>query len=141
MKKIFVDADITLDLLAKREPFYNPTSELFSLIDDNQVKGYTSPIIIANIHYILSKQLGKEKSLKYISKLTTLLKILTFDEKIVELALSSDFKDFEDAIQYYTAIENNVEILITRNIKAYKYANIPIMTADEFITFFNNENC
>ncbi len=57
MKNIFIDADITLDLLAKREPFYNSASELFSLIDDNQVNGYTSPIIVANIHYILSKQL------------------------------------------------------------------------------------
>ncbi len=70
-----------------------------------------------------------------------MLKILTIDEIIVELALSSEFKNFEDAIQYYTAIENAVEILITRNIKDYKQADIPVRTADEFITLWNNENC
>lgn len=139
MKKIFIDADITLDLLAKREPFYEFSAELFSLVDQGKIKASTSPIIVTNIHYILSKLLGKKQAIKNIHKLTTLLKILPVDEKIIELALASDFSDFEDAIQYYTAIENNINYLITRNIKDYKSAQISVLTAEEYLKLYKQK--
>jgi len=139
VKKIFIDADITLDLLAKREPFYEFSAELFSLVDQGKIKASTSPIIVTNIHYILSKLLGKKQAIKNIHKLTTLLKILPVDEKIIELALASDFSDFEDAIQYYTAIENNINYLITRNIKDYKSAQISVLTAEEYLKLYKQK--
>ena len=60
---------------------------------------------------------------KVLIKVKLLVKILPLDKKILELALSSDFKDFEDAIRYYTALENKLEIIITRNKKTLKHLN------------------
>jgi len=137
MKEIFIDAGIILDLLAKRDPHYNYSAKLFSLIDSKKTIGFTSPIIIANINYILTRILGKNKAIKNIQKIVTILKILPVDEKIIKLALSSDFSDFEDAIQYYTTIDNNINFLITRNIKDYKPAKIQILTAEEYITIYH----
>jgi predicted nucleic acid-binding protein len=66
-------------------------------------------------------------------KFKTLVTVLSVSEKVVELALLSDFKDFEDALQYYTALENGVTLMLTRNLKDYKTAGIPIMTAEQYL--------
>jgi hypothetical protein len=62
-----------------------------------------------------------------------LVNVLPLDDKITDLALNSEFRDFEDAIQYYTAIENDQDIIITRNPQDFKESKIPVMTAGEFI--------
>lgn len=136
MDGLFVDTDIILDLLAKRELYYPYAAELFSLADSGKINIYVTPIIITNIHYILREAVGKDKTIKSLLKLKLLVKILAVDEKIVELALTSDFNDFEEAVQYYTARENNIPILLTRNKKDFKKASIAIMTADEYIKVF-----
>lgn len=133
MKKIFVDSDIILDLLEKRQPFYRHAAELFSLIEKRRIKAHVSPIIFTNLHYILRKLTEKEQAVKALQKLKLLVTILPVDEKIIGLALASEFSDFEDAIQYYTAKENGLNCLLTRNKKDYKKADITIMTAEEYL--------
>ena len=66
-------------------------------------------------------------------KFKTLIHVLPVNDKIIELALASDFKDFEDAIQYNTAIENDISTLLTRNLKDFKKANITILTAQQYL--------
>ena len=140
MKKVFVDSDIILDLLAKREPFYQYAAELFSLVEKGKITAHVSPIIITNLHYVLCKLKTKVQAIKSLQKLKLLVKILPIDEKIVELALASDFKDFEDAIQYYTAKENGIDYLLTRNKKDYKKAVITVMTAEEYLEILKGTN-
>lgn len=135
MKKIFIDTDIILDLLARRGPFYKFSAELFTLIDSGKIKAYTSSIIFTNLHYILRRLHNKSKATKSLQKIRTLLHVLAVGEKIIDLALASDFKDFEDAIQYYVAIENNINYLLTRNIKDYKKTEINILTAEQYLKF------
>ncbi|MFT4203943.1 MAG: PIN domain-containing protein [Chitinophagaceae bacterium] len=135
MEKVFVDANIVIDLLEKREDFYQEAQELFTLADKNEVQLYVSALTIANAHYILFKHLKREAK-KVLSKFKVLVEVLPMTDKILELSLSSDHKDFEDAIQYYTAIENEMEIIITRNKKDFKESNIPILTAREFINHY-----
>lgn len=133
MKNLFIDTNIILDLLAKRHPFYQPAAELFSLADKKKVRLYTSSVSIINTSYILSKALSEKQAREVLRKFRVLVKILPCDEKIIDLGLNSHFRDFEDAIQYYTAIENNNEIIITRNLKDFKKSGIPVMTAEEFL--------
>jgi predicted nucleic acid-binding protein len=133
MHKIFIDSDIIIDLYAKREPHYIHAQKLFTLVDRKEIKGYTSPLIFANCHYILRKLTSTEKTLKNLRNLKSLVKILSIDEKTIELALNSDFKDFEDAIQYYTTINHGIKYLITRNKEDYKKATIFIYTAEEYL--------
>lgn len=133
MEKVFVDTDIVLDLLGNREPFYIHSANLFSAADKNEIKIYVSSLSFTNLNYILSKQFSSEQAKKKLFKFKTLVTVLSVSDKIVELALSSDFKDFENGVQYFTAIENNINILLTRNIKDYKAALIPVMTAEQFL--------
>jgi len=131
--KVFLDTDVILDVLTEREPHFETAVELFLQMQDRTIQAYTSPVIIANIFYILNKHLGRKKAIQSLIKLKSLVKVLNCGDRVIELALSSDFKDFEDSIQYYTALENNIDILITRNVKDYKTANITISTPLEYI--------
>ncbi|VEN74878.1 VapC toxin family PIN domain ribonuclease [Candidatus Desulfarcum epimagneticum] len=131
--KVFIDTDVILDLLTEREPHFEAAVELFLQIQDKAILAYTSPVVIANIFYILNRRLDRKKAIQSLIKIKSLVKALNCGDRVIELALSSDFKDFEDSIQYYTALENNINILITRNVKDYKTANITISTPLEYI--------
>jgi len=136
IKKVFVDSDIILDLLAKREPNYIFAAKLFTLIDRQKINGFTSPIVFANLHYLLKKNTSNLMALKNLRKLKSLINILPVDERVIEQALNSDFTDFEDAIQYFTAANNGINILLTRNKTDFKKSKIPIATAEEFLKSF-----
>lgn len=133
MIKLFVDSDIILDLLARREPHYIHAARLFTLIDQNKIAAFTSPLIFANLHYLLKKQTSNLLALKNLRKLKTLLNILSIDEKVIEQSLNSEFNDFEDAIQYFTAVNNSICLIITRNKIDYKRSRIDVLTAEEFL--------
>lgn len=133
MEHVFVDTDIILDLLANREPFNNWATQLFTQADEGSIQVYVSSLTFANLNYILTRQFSSNQARKKLLKFKTLVHVLPVSEKVVELALSSDFKDFEDALQYFTATENSISILLTRNLKDYKAAQIPVMTAEQFI--------
>ena len=133
MDKIFIDSDIILDLIQKREPFYKEAVSVFTLIEENKVRGFVSPLIFANLFYILRKIESSKFAIQVLTRLKAILPVLTIDEKIVELALSSGFKDFEDAIQYYSALESNVEYILTRNKKDYLESGLIICTAKEYL--------
>ncbi len=132
MEKIFVDANIVMDLLEKREEFYQEAQELFTLSDKKNVRLYVSALTLANVHFLLYKHLRMEAR-KVLAKFKVLVEVLAVDDKILDLALTSDLKDFEDAIQYYTAIGNEMDIIITRNKKDFKNIDFPILTAKEFL--------
>ncbi|MCK4854960.1 MAG: PIN domain-containing protein [Bacteroidales bacterium] len=136
MKHILLDTNIVLDLLARRMPFYNDAAELFSLADKKTIRLSLSSLSLANIHYVLKKLKPEQEARNIIRNFKILVQVLSFDNKIVDLALNSDFKDFEDAIQYFTAIENDQELIVTRNMSGYRESKIPVMTAREFIKSF-----
>ncbi len=133
MEKIFTDTDIIIDLVAMREPFYPHAARLFSLADQGKIKIFVSALTFANLNYIITRQLSHEQARKAMSAFKSLVTILPLTEKIIELALVSKFKDFEDGLQYHTATEHQVKKLITRNLKDYKNANIIVMTAEQYI--------
>ena len=133
MIKLFVDSDIILDLLAEREPHYIHAARLFTLINQNKIIAYTSHLIFANLHYLLNKQTTNIAALKSLRKLKTFINILPIDERVIDQSLNSTFNDFEDAIQYYTAVNNGITLIITRNKIDYKRSKIDILTAEEFL--------
>lgn len=133
MEKVFVDTDIILDLLSQREPFYSQAAYLFSDADNNKIQIFISALSFSNLNYLLSKQYNSVQARKILLKFKTLVTVLAVTDKVVELALSSDFKDFEYGLQYFTAIENNLKIILTRNLKDYKTAEIAVLTAAQFL--------
>jgi predicted nucleic acid-binding protein len=134
MKQLFIDTNIVLDLLGKRDPFYEDAAKLFSLADRGKVKLCVSSLTIANTHYVLSRLKTPEEARGVLLRFKVLVTVLDLNDKIIELALhDKSFKDFEDAIQYYSALENQSAIVITRNLKDYKQARIPVMTAGQYL--------
>jgi predicted nucleic acid-binding protein len=140
MIHLFVDSDIILDLLAKREPYYIHAAKLFTLIDQQEVTAYTSPIVFANLHYLLKKMSSNKSALKSLRKLKTFINVLPTDERVIEQSSNSDFSDFEDAIQYFTSVNNGINLIITRNTKDFKKGKISISTAEEFIKTWEIEH-
>ncbi|MBN2650619.1 MAG: PIN domain-containing protein [Prolixibacteraceae bacterium] len=134
MKKLFIDTNIVIDLLSRREPFFEEATELFSLADKKQVELSVSSLTIANTSYALLRQMDSNKARSVLRKLKLILKILPLDDKIIGLALNDEtFSDFKDGLQYFTAIEDEQELIITKNLKDFKNSKLPTMTAKQFI--------
>jgi len=131
-KKVFLDSDIILDMLLKREPFAIFSQILFNgTIPSLQL--HTSTLIIANVHYFLKKETNKVIAKELIKQVVAELVVLPFDLTHITAAANSNHVDFEDSIQYYIAKQNDCDLIITRNIKHYKDFDIQVLTAEQFL--------
>lgn len=134
MTRVLVDTNIVIDLLAKRKQFYEEAAELFSRADQGKLNLAISALTFANTNYVLSKLKTRKEARGILREFKVLVHILSLNDKITELALNDErFPDFEDGLQYYSAIQNQIGILITRNKKDFKNAEIPILNAKEFL--------
>lgn len=138
MKKIFLDTNIILDFLGERENFYEAAAKILTLADHKKIITYTSPSSISNAYYILSKYESPKIALEKIRKLKVICKISVMNDEVIERAINSDFKDFEDGMQYFSALAENCEIIITRNEKDFKNSMIPVMNAESFLQIIKN---
>lgn len=136
MKKLLIDTNVVIDLLAQREPYYNSTSRFFSLASTRELTAYVSSLTIVTTHFIVLRELSESETRKIIRKFKTIAKVLDLKTEFIDLSLDSDFKDFEDAIQYHTAIYNNLDAIITRNKKDFKKSRIPVYTTEEYLELF-----
>lgn len=131
--QVFVDTDVILDLLSRREPFYPAAARLFSLAERGEVKIHASSLCFANLFYILRKELSAPVAVNVLKKLRQLVSVLPVDDTIVSHALDSGFRDFEDALQYHAAMAAAIPCLVTRNGRDYPNPAIPILTTEEFL--------
>ncbi|UBM59985.1 PIN domain-containing protein [Marinilongibacter aquaticus] len=132
--KLFVDSDVVIDFFTDRKPFANPASELFELSEQGVVKIYLSAISINNIYYIVRRFLGNKKSLEVIETLAEMTEIIGTTKKEIIQALKNNFTDYEDSIQYSSALTiKDLDAIITRNIKDYRSSTIAVMTPLNFI--------
>lgn len=125
-----------LDLLGVRFPFYEPIAKIATLADKKEITIIVSALSYATVSYFLTKYNGIENTKDTLRKFKIISEICDLDEQIIEKSLNSNFKDFEDGLQYFSALKSECDILITRNGKDFKNSSIPIMTAEEFISTF-----
>lgn len=136
--KIFVDSDVIIDFFTDREPFANPASRIFELNELDYMQIYISTVSLNNIYYIVRKHLGHKRTVPIIEELVEITEIVGTTKKEIVQALKNDFKDFEDSIQYSSALTiKGIEAIITRNTKHYVNSSIAIFTSENF--FENNE--
>lgn len=133
IEKLFIDTDIILDIVLKREPFFTYSQKVLSLIERNYFSGFTSSLIIANCYYIINSNRDEKTALKTISKLRSIINVLPFTDKEIGESLNSRFKDFEDGVQYFIALNNSINNLITRNISDYRNLDINVLTPKDFL--------
>jgi predicted nucleic acid-binding protein len=132
--KLFIDSDVVIDFFTDREPHANPASELFELNELGEVKLYLSAVSINNIYYIVKKFLGNKKTLEVIEALVEMTEIVGTTKAEILQALKNGFSDYEDSVQYSSALTiENLDAIITRNIKDYKNTSIAVMTPINFL--------
>ena len=139
MQKIFLDTNIILDFLGEREGFYLPSARILTLADQNKIQIYTSATSIFNTYYLLTKFENSKMALEKIRKFKVLCSISLVDDEVIEKALHSNFKDFEDAIQYFSALASNCNLIITRNERDFKNALIPVMNGESYLETLKNK--
>lgn len=133
MKKIFIDTDIFLDTILDRKPHSEFSNELLSRCEQNEVEGFTSSLILANIYYIMRRIANHRKAVEAIGKIRSLIKVFPFTDKEIGESINAEFSDFEDGLQYFIAINNKINCVITRNTKDFKKSNISVLTPKEFL--------
>ena len=133
MTRLFLDTNIVMDLLDKRQPFCMDAARLFTIAYHKHVQLIVAPITYTTASYLLSKQNNSEKTRAILANFRQLVRVAAVDERIIDDALASRFDDFEDAVQYYTAIKAKANIIITRNGKDFAASKIPVMNAAEFL--------
>lgn len=132
-KKIFIDTDIFLDTTLQREPYSRFADKLIGLCERNEIIGYTSSLVIANIYYIINRFSTHKKAVDAVRKIRSIITVLPFTDKEIGESLNSVFKDFEDGAQYFIAVNHNISCLVTRNTKDFKKADITILSPEEYL--------
>ena len=134
MDKVLIDSDVILDFFFDRKPFSENAGQIFSLCESKKIRGYITPVICSNIYYLLRQTARHEKVIKELSQLMTIMDVLSMDKDIVIQALGSGFKDFEDALQNFSAIKSGfIDVILTRNVKDYAKSEIGVLTPESYI--------
>ena len=132
--KILIDTNVILDVLLNRAAFSANSKAVFDLAEQKRITGYVSASAITDIFYIARKEYkNSEMVYQAIEKLTSIFLVLPVTENTIARALTLRWKDFEDAVQYTAARENDIAYIITRNQADYKTSDIHCMSPSDFI--------
>ena len=135
--KVFLDANVFLDLFLDRARFADAAEIILGWCEEGKIEGYASATNIANIYYLINQQKTKAETRKIIRKVLEFLSVPATSRKDLLLAIESDFSDFEDGIQYYSALNiDAVNYIITRNKKDFKTSAITVVTTEEFVKLY-----
>ena len=134
MDNILIDTDVILDFFFDRLPFSESATQIFSLCESKRINGFVTPVICSNSYYLLRQTAQHNKVIEKLRQLITFMDILVMDKDVVLQALSSGFKDFEDALQNFAAIKSGkIDVIVTRNVKDYIKSTIGVMTPENYL--------
>ena len=134
MDKVLIDTDVILDFFFDRQPFSEYASSVLSLCELNIIQGFVTPVIISNVYYLLRRTARHDQVIEKLNQLLTITDVLMMDKSVIILALNSKFKDFEDALQNYSALNSgNIDTILTRNIKDFKNSELGVFTPEEYL--------
>ncbi len=133
MKKILLDTNIVLDIALNRDKFGENAGKLILFIVRNNINSYVTASSITDIYYVLRKEKGHATSIEFLKDFVQIVSIIGVDEKIIINALESRMKDFEDAVQVETAINNNIDVIITRDKRDYQDLELKVLSPVEYV--------
>lgn len=135
---VLIDTNVVLDILQKREPFYESSNNVLSLCAAKKIKGCIALHSISNIFYILRKNYSNENRRRLLLGILSFLQIANASHENVRHALErNDFSDFEDCLQDECAAQNYADFIITRNTDDFLCSNIPAITPSDFLDKFH----
>ena len=134
METVLIDSDVILDFFFDRKPFSEQASIVLSLCELNKIKRYVTPVIISNVYYILRRTASHEEIIRKLHLLLGIVDVLVIDKECIIIALKSEFKDFEDALQNFAAEgSGEIRIILTRNIKDFKKSKLAVFTPENYL--------
>jgi len=133
MRKIFLDTNILVDLIADRRPFSKYAIEIFDAAESKKINLFTSSHSIATTYYLLKKYKDDKTLRSIVLDLFDYMIVVPVDASILMKGLRSKHKDFEDSIQIHCAMNiENISCIVTRNIKDFKASEVTVLAPDEF---------
>ena len=131
--KVLIDTNVIVDVALEREPFYAESDRILTFVEEGQIQGYVSASTFSDLYYIIRRDKGRDWTLEFLRQLATFCQVATVDNSVISIALTCNFKDFEVAIQYSTAVINLIDAIVTRNPRDFP-VNIPrIVTPNQLI--------
>jgi len=141
MKQIFIDTNVIIDFLADRSPYSDFAAMLFQLAKEDKIKVHISAISFNNTYYILRKVTSHKKALSLISEIEEIVGVQETNRTIIKQAINSNFNDFEDAIQYFSAVQiGNIDIITTRDLKDFKKSELPVLSPETTVKLLMDQN-
>ncbi len=138
MKKILIDTDVILDFFFDRKPFSEDAAIILNMCQRKHIQGFVTPVIISNTYYLLRRTAQHNKVIDKLKQLLSITDVLNMNKQTVVNALNSDFKDFEDALQNFAAVEDgDIDVIVSRNVKDFKKSEIAVLTPDSFLKLPN----
>lgn len=131
--KVLLDVNLVLDVLIEREPFYGDSSAVFQRVEEGDDEGYLSALTFPILFYLMSKTMNQTRATHILQDLRTVFHVAPVGAEVVDRALSSGFNDFEDAIQYHSALEVDGDYVLTRNKGDFIDTDIPVLRPEEFL--------
>ena len=131
--KIFIDTNVLLDVLLERKDVFEDSASIWALCERKGFEGYISAISFNNAHYVINKVHSKKKADQAMRTMIDSFDIISLDKQILSRAADSSFKDFEDAIQFFSAVRCDADYLITRNVKDFPQEDMPVLTPEDFL--------
>ncbi|WP_316805955.1 PIN domain-containing protein [Pedobacter agri] len=140
MKQIFMDTNVVIDFLANRQPFSLDAAKLFNMSLEGRIRIHISAVSYNNIYYVLRQSLTNNATIKLLENLAEITEITDVSNQVIRQSLKTDFKDYEDAIQYYSALTvPNIDFIVTRNTKDFKKSTLPVLTPTEAIALLSSK--
>jgi predicted nucleic acid-binding protein len=130
---LLIDVNILLDVLQKREPFYEMSAHLLASVETDRVKGYVAAHSITTLFYLIKKDRSAAEARATITNILQFIKIAPVDQSTIEQALNLDYRDYEDAVQMIAAVQCKADFLITRNVKDYQPALLSVLQPVDFL--------
>jgi predicted nucleic acid-binding protein len=131
--KVLLDTNIIVDIALERQPFFSNSEAILSFVELEQIEGYISASSFGDLYYIIRREKGRDLTTEFLRHIASLCQIATVDSTVINMALNSNFKDFEDDIQYSTAVQNNLGAIVTRNPRDYPVTTPRILTPEQLI--------
>ncbi len=137
--RILFDTNVVLDVLLDREPFSSTSAKLFSKVESGEISGYVCATTITTIHYLTRKVIGVDPAMEEIKKLMKLFEVAPVNRAVLDSAVSSDFKDFEDAVVHESALYKEAQGIVTRDPYGLKKSKIHVYSPEELLLMLESK--
>ena len=131
--RVLLDNDVVLDFLLIRHPFYAAADEIFVRLQNKEFEAFISTITPINAFYMTRKEKGKDVAFKAVEGLIKLVEVCRTNKSVLQNAFTLGFTDFKDVVQCASAIAENLDAIVTRNVKDYKNATVKVYSPNEFL--------